>query len=65
MFRKYLRLTGTRYLQISVTVPTQKKEVDDVLGGEAAWANVDKTKSASILYTHPVPKLKNIHFFFS
>lgn len=25
-------------------MPTQKKEVDDVLGGEAAWANVDKTR---------------------
>ena len=35
--------------QISVTVPTQRKEVDDVLGGDAAWANVDKTRGAFML----------------
>lgn len=29
-----------------MTVPTQRKEVDDVLGGDAAWANVDKTQGA-------------------
>ena len=32
--------------QISVVVPTQRKQVDDVLGGDAAWANVDKTQGA-------------------
>jgi len=29
--------------EISKAVTTVKKEVDDVLGGEAAWANVAKT----------------------
>jgi len=26
-------------------VPTQNKEVDDVLGGDEAWANVDSTEA--------------------
>ena len=30
--------------QISYVVPTHNKEVDDVLGGEEAWKNVDATQ---------------------
>ncbi len=29
--------------QITHVVPTQSKEVDDVLGGDEAWRNVDST----------------------
>jgi hypothetical protein len=32
--------------QIKHKVPTQNKEVDDVLGGDEAWANVDSTEGA-------------------
>jgi len=27
-----------------VAIPTQKKEVDDIMGGEEAWENKDKTE---------------------
>ncbi len=37
---------ATLGLQISKKVPLKKKEVDDVLGGEEAWANVQKTDGA-------------------
>jgi DNA-directed RNA polymerase III subunit RPC11 len=33
-------------LQITRAVPLKKKEVDDVLGGEDAWKNVQKTNGA-------------------
>ena len=41
-------LTGSlhRAVQITHVVPTQSKEVDDVLGGEEAWRNVDATSGA-------------------
>ncbi len=32
--------------QITHLVPTHAKEVDDVLGGEEAWRNVDATAGA-------------------
>ena len=32
--------------QITHVVPTHAKEVDDVLGGEEAWRNVDATAGA-------------------
>jgi DNA-directed RNA polymerase III subunit RPC11 len=32
--------------QITHVVPTHSKEVDDVLGGEEAWRNVDATSGA-------------------
>lgn len=31
--------------QISMRTHLKRKEVDDVLGGKEAWANVDKTDS--------------------
>lgn len=34
-------------MQIKHQVPTQNKEVDDVLGGDEAWANVDSTEGAT------------------
>lgn len=33
----------THDLQITKAVPLKRKEVDDVLGGEDAWKNVQKT----------------------
>jgi DNA-directed RNA polymerase subunit M/transcription elongation factor TFIIS len=36
-----------RGAQITHVVPTQKKDVDDVLGGEEAWRNVDATAGAA------------------
>ena len=42
-----LTLTGRlRRVQITHVVPTHSKEVDDVLGGEEAWCNVDATAGA-------------------
>lgn len=35
-------------LQLVKVVPLKKKEVDDVLGGEEAWANVQKTDGAGL-----------------
>jgi DNA-directed RNA polymerase III subunit RPC11 len=34
-----------QYGKLKTRVDFKRKEVDDVLGGDAAWANVDKTKS--------------------
>ena len=58
-FLMFTQLTSRRYPKL--------KEVDDVLGGAAAWDNVDKTKSellnsfelllsACLLYTSPSPR---------
>ena len=41
--------------QIKHKVPTQNKEVDDVLGGDEAWATVDSTEGASPLPTGGPP----------
>lgn len=35
--------TSTLLLQITKHAKLEKKEVDDVLGGEEAWKNVQKT----------------------
>lgn len=29
--------------KVSITMKLQRKQVDDILGGDAAWANVDQT----------------------
>lgn len=33
--------------KVEKKVPLQRKQVDDVLGGDEAWENVDQTESAS------------------
>ena len=45
-FSRRAALVSPLLLQITHVVPTQCKEVDDVLGGDAAWANVDSTTGA-------------------
>lgn len=35
--------------KVEKKVPLQRKQVDDVLGGDEAWENVDQTESASLL----------------
>jgi DNA-directed RNA polymerase III subunit RPC11 len=42
--------------QITNKLELPKKEVDDVLGGEEAWKNVDRTESK----TPPLGKTKKI-----
>lgn len=37
-------LSSSLCLQVSKKIIMEKKKVDDVLGGEDAWDNVDKTK---------------------
>lgn len=34
--------------KVEKKVPLQRKQVDDVLGGDEAWENVDQTESASL-----------------
>lgn len=40
-------LPANLHNQISMRTHLKRKEVDDVLGGKEAWANVDKTDSES------------------
>jgi len=42
-----------------VVVPTVPKEVDDVLGGEEAWANKEKTE-----HRCPNPDCRNMEAYF-
>ncbi|KUF93896.1 Cleft lip and palate transmembrane protein 1 [Phytophthora nicotianae] len=35
--------------KVEKKVPLQRKQVDDVLGGDEAWENVDQTESTSLL----------------
>lgn len=41
------RSTDMMDIQISKKLNLKKKEVDDVLGGEDAWKNVDRTQGMS------------------
>ena len=47
-----VRSTLTSLYQISRAMPLKKKEVDDVLGGEDAWKNVQTTTGAPCASTH-------------
>jgi DNA-directed RNA polymerase III subunit RPC11 len=46
------RTCGFRFLvdrKLTVAMRLERKEVDDVLGGEEAWKNVDKTEGEFLL----------------
>lgn len=46
-------------MQISMRTHLKRKEVDDVLGGKEAWANVDKTDSESITKQYDFGRFNN------
>ena len=35
-----------------LTVPTKKKKIDDIMGGDASWENVDKTAVTCPVCSH-------------
>jgi hypothetical protein len=49
-------------VQISKSAKLERKQVDDVLGGEEAWKNVAKTESELVLWHgHHMPTAQHAH----
>lgn len=40
--------------KVEKKVPLQRKQVDDVLGGDEAWENVDQTEGTLVLWNHGI-----------